>query len=269
VRDRCRSKKRGDGGDSDEQQYHAKHRGHLAQAAANELRHPPHPFAHADILDRDRHLGQQVEEVEERDPDDEDAEGKRRGEDPAEDGSEHARGAGEGISAHEKAQEQDDGCGGRVDDQQATSQLEVPRRQPSASREEWFDVGDVRATQRRQSERRAFDRSGVCFGFREDRDRAAFDDESQRGGAEQHHQERGAKGDERDRVRPQRARHTCRDLPEIARHHLFRVCSQQEYHEEDASDHRHSQQQFQRAFGDELDRNQRPVRGRNEGAAFQ
>ena len=175
----------------------------------------------------------------------------------------------ERISAHEKAQEQKDGCGGRVDDQQAGSQLEVARRKPSASREEWLDVGEVRATQRRQVERRPFNRPGVCFGFREDRDRAAFYDERQRGGAEQHHQERGAKRDERDRVRPQRPRHAGDNLPEIARHHFFRVCSEQEYHEEDASDHRHSQQQFQRAVSDELDRNQRPVPGRNECAAFQ
>ena len=105
---------------------------------------------------------------------------------------------------------------------------------------------------------------------RQQRYRARLDDERQRRPAEQHDAERDA------RRRPAPARFCAHrgedlgdDVTDVAGEELVGVATQQQNDEEDAANDRDRQQQFQRGFGDELDRHERPVGGCDERPPLQ
>ena len=105
---------------------------------ADELRHAARiACADADVLDRDRHLRQQVEEIDQRDPDHQRA---RRQRAPRTSSRGARRIPGERVAADDERQV--DRRGDRVDDQQADAELDVAAPEPPAAVEERLDVRD-------------------------------------------------------------------------------------------------------------------------------
>ena len=125
------------------------------------------PLAHADVLDRDHHLGHQVEEVQDRQPHDQHARRGRRGDGPPE---QDGRIVGQRVAAEDERQV--DRRGQRVHDQQADADAEVAPPQPRAAGEERVDADDVGAAEGLEPQRRLLDRTGRPFGLREQRDHA-------------------------------------------------------------------------------------------------
>ena len=231
---------------------------------ANERGRTRMAVADADVLDRDHHLRQQVEEIDQREPHDQRARGRERGDASSRAGrrcfrqrvaAEHERRDRRRRSARRRAAGTcRAGCSGATSAGSRRGTARCRRDSRGAARE---------------PERRPLDRSGVRLGLGEQRDRSALDDEGQRRAAEDDQQERDGEGDtSASGLARKRANTRADDLADVAAESSPTSASSSSATRKMPPMTGTASSSFSVDFGDELDDDQRPVRGRDERAAL-
>jgi hypothetical protein len=120
------------------------------------------------------------------------------------------------------------------------------------------------------SERRHFDGACRSIASQQHRDRAGLDREHHHRPAGDDDAERDREGGQRDRLREEHADHGGDGLCQVVEtQQLQRIPADDERDEDEAADDRDCHQGLEQRVGDELDEHNLPIRGRDEGAAFE
>ena len=212
----------------------------------------------------DRDLHQEIEQVHERDPDDEHARRQRGDQGPFDD---QRALRGNPISKDHEGHI----AAGRetIHEHQQQPQRQVTgnsRPQPAMNRAK-RELGG--RAQRIHGDRLSLDGPGRGVARHEHLDRSALDQEHEHGAAQQDDRERRGEREERQRLGHQGARNGRQDLPQTSLQQVRQIGAEQDGDEDRRADDGNGQKHLEGGLRGELDRDGLPVGGGNQGAAFE
>ena len=209
-------------------------------------------------------MQQQIQQVDERDPDDEHGRRERRGQRPLDNQPALDRRA---VSHHDEGEI----AAGResVGEHQQQPQRQVPGKVAPAAGHEPGQRELGGRPQRVHGDRLLFDGAGGGVPGDEHFDGASLHEEHERGAAEQDDEEGRGEREEGQRLGHQRARHGRQDLPQAPLQQAHEIAAEQNGDEDRGADDRHRQQHLEGRLRGELNHHGLPVCRGNERAALE